>query len=300
MAGTPGRVEFANPRVTGTGVVVPRVQLTVEVRKFDDGVQVVLDRLRVSILDQDEFVARAASTLFTEVTTQGGDLTIEIPVSHSALAYVTDRLLGHKVNLVLRWAGVVAIGHPRAVPAAQRRPPQPEFAWQNLSFGGDESVDLPLQVSRSDWFKEVLEPVGFGEFVWAEIAIPSAELRAGWTAAVDHLRKADELYAKGDDPEVLARCYSALQALPGAPSDIVSGVANRAKRGALDDLLRKVTRLYHLGRHPDRLGDEPGAYPAGRMEALFALNMTKVVLAYLSDLPPPPDSSSSDPAASIK
>lgn len=298
LSETPGRTDLGAPSIIGVGRIVPRLRVTVEARSFDETYSAVFDRIRVDVLDHDEFIGTADIAHHPTATAAGTPLTFEVPVTHLALRFITDRATGHKVNLCLRFSGAALVAFPPPTASNQRPQGQIQPSWQNLSFGVDEPIELVAPISRSDWFKEILEPIGFDDFVLAEISIPRAAGRTDWESALAHLGKAEELYTKGDDPEVLARCYSALRALPGAPTETVSGVPNRSKREAVDKLIQKLSAYYHLGRHPDRLSDVPGSYPADRKDASFALNMTKVMLAYLSELPAPVSDAGEPPEGS--
>lgn len=141
-----------------------------------------------------------------------------------------------------------------------------------------------LWIPRSAWYERVLAPTRNEQYRFLEVALPRDDnaLRAEWGAAVRNLDDAESSYASGDDPAVFFYLRAALDALPGAKTQILDGISNEDKRRRLDDLLKRAGDFLHNGRHVAKTGEQAGTFPVDHMDAAFALDLMRVLLSHLS------------------
>jgi hypothetical protein len=66
------------------------------------------------------------------------------------------------------------------------------------SFGQANQALLRFEVARSDWFSNVLEPIGTVDYVSTEIVLPRGD--DSLKAAINQLRRAESAYATHDNP----------------------------------------------------------------------------------------------------
>jgi len=73
-----------------------------------------------------------------------------------------------------------------------------------------------------------------------------------------------------------------IEALPGWPTEIFAGVPDANKGVRLNDQTLAAKRYYDHGRHLATEGAQEGDFPVNHREALFAINMAKVLLAEIA------------------
>lgn len=89
-------------------------------------------------------------------------------------------------------------------------------------------------------------------------------------------------YGRHWAPAVFQYCKGMIEALPGWPKEIFSGMLDRSKAEHLDRLVLAAKHYLDHGRHVAQGGAQEGDFPVNHREALFALNMAKVLLAEIS------------------
>jgi hypothetical protein len=151
-------------------------------------------------------------------------------------------------------------------------------AWDDTHHGG---MGLEVEIPRSTWVKEVLEPIGTSRYIWMELLIPTLPTGRKWLKVQEHLEKAEARDHEGADPDVLRHCHDALSALsPRSPKTILPAVADQDKKDKLDRALQDFRAFLQNGRHPQ----QTGGYDVDHRDAQFALAMTKVWLTYIARL----------------
>jgi hypothetical protein len=197
---------------------------------------------------------------------------IHVPISAQALDALDVTLTGDRVNLALELTGFLrACDENEDNPQYASRPAAGEWIYE--PFGRSRTNELHFDIARSDWFKNVLEPIGTVEFVSTEIALPRGDhvLHASFR----HIREAERAFREGNTPAVFSHCRAATESLPGAPKSIFAPLADREEAKVLDDLLLRGTNYFHRGRHVD----EAGRFPVDHHDARFALNLAKLLLS---------------------
>jgi hypothetical protein len=208
----------------------------------------------------------------------------EVPTTPRLLDYVTASLtptastLGLDVKLTGRGRFTRRVEETYG---AQVGDPPVGTEREFLIGGG---VATPLFIPRSDWYDKVLKPTSGGDPEYLEVTLPAVESPTGegWRQALARLHDAQRSYALGDDASVFLQLRGALDALPGAPKDIVASITNARKRKAADDVLVKIGAYLHSGRHVSQVGADAGEFPVDHLDAAFAADLMRVVLSHLS------------------
>ena len=81
-------------------------------------------------------------------------------------------------------------------------------------------------------------------------------------------------------------CRAALDALPGAKTNIFDAIPEGKKRDAINELTRQIGVYIHSGRHvePNARGQQAGEFPIDQRDALFVYNTTKLLLSHIYTL----------------
>ncbi len=211
----------------------------------------------------------------------------EVPVNPRLLRYVTEGI-GPQVTSVPLTPQLSGLGEfwmdPAALPPAPAMVNDPapgEWTPFVISSGGSPAA---IQVPRTEWYERVLAPTRNEHYRYLEIALPhnDAVLGMEWANAVGHLQRAEKAYAAGDDAAVFAHLRGALDALPGAKQDALSGIDDDRKRHSIDAVLLKAGEFLHSGRHVAADGAQAGSFPVDHVDAAFALDLIRVLLSHLS------------------
>ncbi|SRR5579875_123129 len=268
------------------GRIAPRLLLRFRARPTKS-VHVVLEDVSLTIRFNQERIG-AGRTLHTDISHDLTDVNFEVPTTHRLLRHITDgipsgaskfQLEAHLEGLA-RWR--LDPGAPLDQGGGQLVNDPPPGEWAIFTLGGGSPGHL--QISRSEWFEQVLGPTRNEHYRYLEIALPreDAALRTEWGRAVELLANAEKAYALGDDAAVFLHLRGALDALPGAKKQILDGISNRKKRTQLDTLLNEAGKFLHFGRHIDADGSTVGTYPVDHLDAAFALDLLRVLLSHLS------------------
>lgn len=269
-----GWLLVAGELLGGQGRVAPRLTIELEARAplADSVIEIQLLKLRLHV--EREYVGET-TVVGGYVGTNGNSVQVEIPVSREGLAFIGQHVAGDAIEFEAELSGLLRMD------SGSQNPDAPATG-STLAFGRSRQVRIRVRLARSDWFARVLQPLGAEEFLFIEASIPRGRSGKEWAAALKRLSDADKAYATGVDPSVFSSCRAALDALPGAPKDIVRGLDHEKKTQALDDVFKYTGRFFHLGRHVDREGDTHGEFPVDHLDAEFALGLTKLLVAYAS------------------
>lgn len=272
-AGQPLEVSL-NGRVIGAGRVSPILTIPLQIRQLNapTSAQLRLVSVQIELYCDGEHVGEGRVAGVTLWQASANSVSLRVPVGHRMLQWVTESVARHRVcRLELRLHGAIAVRSSSAE------------AWeeQDLQYasGGGSSA---IEISRSDWHDHVLDPVRLTDYLYIEVAVPRSS-SDGWSATLDHLQQAERAYELGDDSAVFHKLRAGVEALPGYPKSIFATMTDERKRKAADELLRTVGTYLHLGRHVSK-EDSPdaGRFPVDHIDAGFALNMIRVLLAYVA------------------
>lgn len=193
-----------------------------------------------------------------------------MPISREAVQYVTDRIIGDKIDFILELSGWLEVHRERTdddppYMGETPSPGQPGF----LMVGGGGRGQIRMQIDRGHWFTQVMDPVGTLTYVVTEIPLPKGSGSVwAFQPVLNHLREAERNYAAGDDAGVFFRCRAALEALPGAPKDIFAGLADPNLAECINALTKESVDYLHRGRHTQREGEQRGEFPVDHADAV--------------------------------
>ena len=108
------------------------------------------------------------------------------------------------------------------------------------------------------------------------------QLAAALQSSLRQIKEAERLFAEGNDPAVFLHCKGMVEALPGWPKDIFAAMVDRSKAKVLDELTLAAKQYFDHGRHIAQDGSQTGDFPVNHREALFAINMAKMLLAEIA------------------
>jgi len=261
--------------VHGRGHVVPRLVFTMTARTLRENVTVQLHLMRAELIVGGE---RLGHDILTGEYLSPGDtqLTVEVPVDRPALEYLDQMAHDSQIDANLRLTGWLRAQDRNTDRTTYASTPQPG-EWVFERFGQSGQNELQFRVARSDWFTQVLEPLGTVEYLCTEIAVPRGDSPLRQSA--NHLQEAERAFRQGDDAQVFLKCRGALDALPGAPKSIFARLEYKRERDTLDELLRAAGNYFHLGRHTADEGPQEGDFPVDHADAAFALNVAKLLIA---------------------
>ena len=212
----PWGVRLALSHVRAEGRIYPRVLFTFDARTLIPECKIQIAQLYVGLSFQNEVLGVGwASEVGREVDSSdmNNNLTFPVPITHHAISFVHERLRDHEIQFTLQFNG-----------ATFARDDRPKEKWQGGAPGMEsgkwffapiQDVNLVIGVARSDWLKNVLEPVGFGNYVLMEMPVPAVPDRKRWENALAHLAQAEQQFALGNDPGVFQNCRAAFEALEG-------------------------------------------------------------------------------------
>lgn len=269
--------------VYGRGRVLPRLSFQLVARTPREKLKVQIHQLQAELLCANEALGVATVTglwpSFSDF-----NFSIDIPLSRQALAFLNEQFSGDVLDLTLVLTGWL---HVLRQPDAdeQRFASTPEAGeWGFVSVGRGSSAQLQVRVSRSDWLKQVLEPIGTLEYVLTDIALPKGAAATDFANALAHLCEAERQYQLGHDPDVFAHCKAMTEALPGAPKAVFAALVDQQQAEILNALLKDAVDYFNRGRHVVQQGEQKGQFPVSHRDARFALTLSKILLAEIADI----------------
>ena len=271
----------ATDSVQGVGEVFPRVQFELRLRTNREKVQAEIHYLRLRVKFGNELLGEGTSS-GDFIGPYDNRIRIEVPVTRTALGYVTEHLRAERLDLTLSLQGWMRIKYE--VEEGQTGYNQTPGEWWFHAFGanGGGMADINLQIARGDWFKRVLEPLGSHEYLLSEVPLLKGGAGIQLQASLNHIKEAERHFAEGNDPSVFFHCKGMIEALPGWPKEIFSALPDKNKAKHLDGIVHSAKLYYDHGRHIAQDGDQEGDFPVNHREALFALNMGKTLLAEIA------------------
>jgi len=146
--------------------------------------------------------------------------------------------------------------------------------------------DVHVHVNQTEWIKQ-LKQISFAEIVLFEVHLPPQSSDGEFRVAVDHLRKARDLFLAGHYDEVVGKCrlaiegYSKVQGDEQQQSSAVTAFCNnRTGMGVMERLLliRAAVRHYTQLAHHDLTTESVSSL--NRADASLILGMTAGLLAH--------------------
>jgi hypothetical protein len=207
--------------VRGEGRLHPRLVFDVDIRTSRESIEAHVQMFEARLKFGSETIG-AGFTTGIVVGQHGKLVSVEIPVSAVVLDATQDLMAGDNMLLQLELRGFMFIKDDNNDGA--RIMGQPGVGeWGAHSFGETSLVTLDFRVSRSDWFTRVREPLGLLRYINVEIVIPRGHGHPLQKAG-ELLARGDRALTEGDEPGVFLYCRGAVDALPGMPKDVFTGL----------------------------------------------------------------------------
>ena len=271
------RLQSSEPSVTGTGRMQPILRFPFEARATQEKVEIELFHVVSHLKLNDELLGTTVNTNFLAQPLQSWEYSfaVEIPVSLRAIDFVERQFRGHNLVLQIEMTGILRMKDSGSIQA------RPQFPKDQQHLVPLDKATVAVQIPRSSWISNVLTPIGYGDYIVAEIPRPALPNPADWQTAMDHLVEADQNFRNANDPGVLQECYATFESLPGAPKNIFDRVSDPAKQKQLNELMRAAKDYFQAGRHVSKTGPQSGEFAANRYDAEFSLGVSKLFLAYV-------------------
>ncbi len=282
LSDTAGRgwLDVRPGEVFARGHVRPRLHITLHAKTPREKRFVDIHVLRGLLLFENEQIAEGFVT-GASLNYNERPLSLELPISREALQYVTDRVVGDRIDFILELSGWMEVRREVTAddPTYTAEYPTPgERGF--ITVGGGGRGQVRFQVPRSEWFTQVLDPVGTLSYVVTEIPLPKGTLTTTFQPVLNHLRAAEQAYATGNDPSVFLNCRAALEALhPGSPKETFAALADPDHGERMNALMKESVDYLHRGRHTQKEGEQRGAFPVDHGDAQFALALTRLLVA---------------------
>lgn len=269
----------ATDNVISFGAVYPRVKFELRLRTNNERVQAEIHYLRLRVSFGNEVLGEG-STTGDSIGHYDNRVHIEVPITRTALGFVNENLQADRLDLTLSLQGWMRVKYEAH--DGQTVYDVPPGEWSFTTFGINHMAEIRLQIARGDWFKRVLEPLGSYEYLLTEVPLLRGQLAAALQSSLRQIKEAERLFAEGNDPAVFLHCKGMVEALPGWPKDIFAAMVDRSKAKVLDELTLAAKQYFDHGRHIAQDGSQTGDFPVNHREALFAINMAKMLLAEIA------------------
>lgn len=273
-----------NP-LSAAGGPLPQISLPIEARLLLPNLQGEILRLSCDVRLGDVLIGRGELGPITGLNTDEYPISVAVTCSTEALAMLIDPPPG-RVNITLDFAGLLRIRHQATDSATTWRGVEQPDVWHLLTAGNNQLYRLDVSFARSDWYEQVVERLGLGGYLIAKLALPAPGTVPSWDAARNHLEEARRALTSGAPPATFGRCRAAIDALPGDKTKIFAAMPEGKKRDEIDALTRAIGKYIHSGRHvvPDTGGEQAGDFPVDQRDAVFAYNLTALLLSHIAGL----------------
>jgi hypothetical protein len=151
----------------------------------------------------------------------------------------------------------------------------------------DKTVMGRIPLSKLDWLRNVLEPIGYKEYFFVAIPVPRPPVREAFLSALQYLDKANNAFFQGVDSGVFAHCYSAWDpTIYSQREQILSAFDEPNKKCAVEDIVKAIHRFANGGRHPPEQRREQGGFEVNHTDAEFLRILVIAGLAYIGKSQP--------------
>jgi hypothetical protein len=266
-----------------TGGPLPRLTIPLEAQVSERGIDVEILRLAFDLKIRNVLVGEGEIGPYSYLRTRPNYLPATATCPQSALVYlVNPEPPEGRITLTLAFRGLLRYRHSFSDGRAQGL--GEVDTWHIEPLGDQNSMELDVQVARSDWYEQVVAKLGIGSYLITPVYLPYGVKT--WQATLGHMNDALKALVEGNPPGVFGACRAAIDALPGAKTNIFDAMPEGKKRDAIDELTRSVGKYIHSGRHvvPNAGGEQAGEFPVDQQDAVFAYNMTKLLLSHASRL----------------
>jgi len=277
-----------------TGGPLPQITIPLEARITERGISVEILRLGFNLKIGNTIVGQGEIGPYAYLGTEPNYLPAIATCPQAALSHLFNPEPPQgRITLTISFRGLLRYKHkfPPGGDALDAQSIQPRAyglgepdVWHIETIGNQGVTDLDVQVARSDWYEQVVQQLGIGSYLIAPLYPPKGV--PSWESALGHMDSALRALVQGNPPGVFGECRAAIDSLPGDKTDIFAAMPEGKKRDAIDDLTKSVGKYIHSGRHvvPDTGGEMAGEFPVDSRDAMFAYNMTKLLLSQIASL----------------
>lgn len=272
-------VEVDVQSVLGLGKVLPRLSVTLEAKKLTADTQVKLLGVDARLkLDAELLAVAFPKSGTTDLGVRGTRFTLEFPLVPEAIAAIQAREADPAIVLSLDLTGLHSVFRdPQTEDRFDYQVPPRQWTCVEIT-----PTTVPLPIPRSDWYTNVLTSIGSYRYVLYALALPKVGEAGDLSNAVKLIQDAERAFALGDDPSVFVHCFGAWEAVPGGKQAAFDVVTDDNKRQRLNELGKSFSTLMHSGRHVATDGSQQGEFAVDHRDAEFALNLTKLLVGYVS------------------
>lgn len=264
---------------------VPQITIPLEARAADRDIQIELLRLSFGLKIGKLLVGQGELGPYRLTGTDYTYLPATATCPQAALPYlVNPEPPQGRITLTLGFKGLVRYRHDCKDSDGRAQGLGDPGVWHIESIGINSAQDLDVQVARSDWYEQVVANLGIGSYIITPLYLPYG--LPSWQAALGHLDDAARAIVQPSPPGVFGACRAAIDALPGDKTAIFTSMPEGKKRDAVDELTKAIGKYIHSGRHVVPNGDEQqaGEFPVDQRDALFAQNLTKLLLSHIASV----------------
>lgn len=148
-----------------------------------------------------------------------------------------------------------------------------------------QKARLEIPLSKTDWIKKVLEPIGWGRYYVLAFPAPALPSDTDFGRVSEEIQKATDLFLAGHDAGVFLHPYHALDSMFYSKRDEirskVSGGGD-SKQGAVEDLIKAVHRFSNGGRHLPEDRAKTGGFEVDHVDAEYVRGLVALTVAYLA------------------
>jgi hypothetical protein len=274
-----------NP-LSASGGPLPQILLPLEARLLRQDLRGEILRLAFDVKLGDVLVGQGELGPLTGLSTGDYNFSAAATCPREAVSLLLDPPPG-RVNLTLNFAGLLRLRHAATEPATIKwREIEEPDVWHVLTVGANQVHQLDMSFARSDWYDQVVDRMGLGSYLIASLRMPDASSVPSWNTARSHLDEARRALTSGLSPAAFGRCRAAIDALPGDKTKIFEAMPEGKRRDEIDALTRAIGKYIHSGRHvvPDSGGEHAGEFPVNQRDAVFAYNLTSLLLSHIAGL----------------
>jgi hypothetical protein len=278
--GTRTQAQIGLQSVGARGLVSPRLLLVLHAETPNERTRIEFHDMRVRVMFGQELLGETR-IVGEQMGSQGRSIQMEIPTTHRMLNHVTEQLGAQaQVNLTLSWYGILRVlWEPTESDARYQGDPDPGV-WTDLQID-EGNHEQPIIISRSDWYSRIVTSIGTSDFIFTEVAVPKGPIGDDWRSTIELLDQAEKAFVLGNDAAVFGHLQGAFEALPGAKRNIFDDLPE-PQRKYVNDLAKHISQFLHAGRHVIEIRDGVKDFPVNHVDALFAMNLVRVLLSYAS------------------
>ena len=278
------RMSASNP-FSATGGPLPRLTIPLEARLTEQGIDIEILRFAFDLKLGTTVIGQGEIGPVTYLRTSEHYIPAMATCPREALPYLLSPSPPQgRLTLQLVLKGLLRYQHSYEHGDGRAQGLAGPGVWHIESIGESGIHELDVQIARSDWYEQIVAPLGVGSYLIAPLALPYGV--KAWQATLTHLDEAGRAVVQANPPAIFGYCRAAIDALPGAKTNIFDAMPEGPKRDAINELTKRIGEYIHSGRHvvPNSGGEQAGEFPVDQRDALFVYNMTKLLLSQIYSL----------------